>query len=96
MKRMALILTESDHGVKLDFNEGELVIRSQTQDDESQEDIKVQFDHCASIAFNPHYLIEPLKRLSCEEVTLRFSHSHAAASLSTNDDFLYVLMPMRM
>ena len=96
LKRIALILSESEHGIKLEFNDNSLVIQAQTQDDESKEDLEINFSGQASIAFNPVYLIDPLKTLTCEEVTLKFSHSNSAASLSDNKGFLYVLMPMRM
>ena len=96
LKRIALILSESEHGIKLSFENSALAITAQTQDDESKEDLEVEFDGTAEIAFNPIYLIDPLKRLSSEKVTLNFSHSHAAASISDADNFLYVLMPMRM
>ena len=96
LKRIALILSESEHGVKLNFSDNSLMIEAQTSDDESKEDLDVEFDGQASIAFNPAFLIDPLKILTSEKVTLKFSNTNSAASLSDSKDFLYVLMPMRM
>lgn len=96
LKRIALILSESEHGVKLNFSNNSLVIEAQTSDDESKEDLEVEFSGTANIAFNPAFLIDPLKILTSEKVTLKFSGTNSAASLSDSKDFLYVLMPMRM
>ena len=46
------------------------------------------------IAFNPDYLIDPLKVLVAEQVVMEFRASNAPAVLKSGSDFVYVLMPV--
>lgn len=97
LKRIALILSETSQGVKLKFSSNFLKMHASTQDDESNEEMEVEYEGPEqTIAFNPAYLIDPLKRLENDTVTLHFTDSQKAASLKSGESFIYVLMPMRM
>ncbi len=72
-------------------------MHANTEEDESHEELEVNFNNEEiAIAFNPAFLMDPLKRLECDEVTLRFNDSRGAASLEDGENFVYILMPMRM
>ena len=49
-----------------------------------------------SIAFNPIYMMDPLKALDSDEVYLELIDELSPGVLKINGPFLYVLMPMRM
>ena len=49
-----------------------------------------------SIAFNPGYLMDPLKVVETDEVFLELSDELSPGSVKVNTPFHYVLMPMRM
>ena len=49
-----------------------------------------------SIAFNPGYLMDPLKNLDNDEVFLELIDELSPGVVKINGPFLYVLMPMRM
>ena len=97
LKRIALILSESTQGVKLTFNENLLLMQASTENDESNEKMEITYGEAEQkIVFNPAYLIDPLKRLEDDTITLSFTDTHKAASITSGDSFVYVLMPMRM
>ena len=97
LKRITLILTDSDHGVKLSFTNDCLKMHAVTEDDESLETMDISHDGAElTAAFNPIFLMDPLKRLECEKITLKFNDTRTAASLHGDNDFIYILMPMRM
>lgn len=97
LRRIALILSESTQGVKLIFQENKLTMHASTEDDESNEEMGIDYNaEKQQIAFNPTYLIDPLKRLESDNVELSFTDTHKAASITNDDGFVYVLMPMRM
>ena len=97
LKRIALILSESSQGVKLIFKDNKLLMHASTEDDESTEEMEVEYaGDEQKIAFNPAYLLDPLKRLEDENIILSFTDSHKAACLKSAGAFIYVLMPMRM
>ena len=97
LKRIALILNESSQGVRLVFKENKLFMHASTENDESHEEMEVDYIGTEQqIAFNPAYLLDPLKRLEDENVTLSFTDTQKAACLKSSGTFIYVLMPMRM
>jgi DNA polymerase-3 subunit beta len=49
-----------------------------------------------NIAFNPLYLMDPLRNLDADEVTLELTDDLSPGVLKINAPFLYVLMPMRL
>jgi DNA polymerase-3 subunit beta len=48
------------------------------------------------IAFNPEHLMDPLKALSNDEVSLHLIDEMSPGVLKINSGFLYVIMPMRI
>jgi DNA polymerase-3 subunit beta len=49
-----------------------------------------------AIAFNPQYMMEPLRNLDADEVFLELTDELSPGVLKINEPFLYVLMPMRL
>ena len=97
LKRIALILNESSQGVKLIFTENKLTMHASTENDESTEEMNIDLTGPEQqIAFNPAYLLDPLKRLEDEKISLSFTNTHKAACMKNSGSFKYVLMPMRM
>lgn len=97
LRRIALILSESTQGVKLTFKTNKLLMHASTEDDESKEEMDINYTgEEQQIAFNPTYLIDPLKRLEDDDIKLSFTDTHKAATLTSDQNFVYVLMPMRM
>ncbi len=49
-----------------------------------------------AIAFNPVYLMDPLKALDEDEVYFELNDELSPGTIKINSPFIYVLMPMRM
>ena len=49
-----------------------------------------------TIAFNPQYLIDPLRNLDADEVFMELTDELSPGVVKVNEPFLYVLMPMRL
>ena len=49
-----------------------------------------------NIAFNPEFLMSPLRNLDTDEVYLEVSDELSPGVVKTTEPFLYVLMPMRL
>jgi DNA polymerase-3 subunit beta len=49
-----------------------------------------------AIAFNPTYMMDPLRNLDNDEVYLELIDELSPGVVKINGPFLYVLMPMRM
>jgi DNA polymerase-3 subunit beta len=49
-----------------------------------------------AIAFNPTYMMDPLRALDNDEVYLELIDELSPGVIKINGPFLYVLMPMRM
>ena len=49
-----------------------------------------------AIAFNPQYLMDPLRNLDADEVFIELTDELSPGVIKINQPFLYVLMPMRL
>ncbi len=106
VKRVALV-AERSSAVKLTFSGGELILEAGTGDDAIGVDALecvVTGDPMERIAFNPGYLLEGLAAISQPVTSMAFTNANkpavltGAASLDADadDDYLYLLMPVRL
>jgi len=49
-----------------------------------------------SIAFNPEFILDPLRNLTEDEIHIELIDEISPGVLKINTPFLYVLMPMRV
>ena len=64
---------------------------------EARESLAVQHKgNQFSIAFNPEFLMAPLRNLNTDEVYLNLIDEMSPGVLKIDSSFLYVLMPMRV
>ena len=98
VRRVALMTSDQSNTIKLTFSKNNLEITTNTQElGEAKETISLKYDDKkVSIAFNPIYLMEPLRTLSADEVHFEFTDDLSPGVLKINVPFLYVLMPMRL
>ena len=90
--------SDKANSVKLSISKNNLLITANTPDvGEARESIAVNYDGDEiAIAFNPQYVMDPLKVLEEDEVFLELSDESSPGVLKVNGPFLYVIMPMRM
>ena len=98
LRRAELMTSEKSNSVKLAFSENNLAITANTPElGEARESVAINYKgHEFAIAFNPGYLMDPLKALECEEIFLEVTDELSPGVVKINEPFLYVIMPMRM
>jgi DNA polymerase III subunit beta len=100
LKRMAILSSEKFKGVKIDLNP-ELVIISSSNPElgEAREEIEVQYEgNIISARFNAKYLIDVLSVMEDREVELKLKDELSPVIMKAvaDDDFMAVIMPMRL
>ncbi|MFT4639163.1 MAG: DNA polymerase-3 subunit beta [Verrucomicrobiales bacterium] len=96
--RVSLLTSDKSHSLKLVFGEDNIDIMANSPDiGEARESIAVQHKgNQFSIAFNPEFLMAPLRNLDTDEVYLHLIDEMSPGVIKINTSFLYVLMPMRV
>jgi len=98
VRRVSLLTSESSNSVKLTFSEGNIDVQANSKDiGEAQEPIIVEYGgEEFAIAFNPEFLMAPLKNLSDESIHLDIIDGMSPGVIRLDSSFLYVIMPMRV
>lgn len=98
LRRAEVMTSEKSNSVKLSFSRNNLAITANTPEvGEARESMAINYKgKDLAIAFNPGYLMDPLKALDNDEVFLEVSDELSPGVLKINGPFLYVIMPMRM
>src|SRR5215813_4379964 len=98
LRRVSLLASDKSHSVKLNFNKNNIDITATTPEvGEAKESLAVAYKgRDFSIAFNPEFLMAPLRALTEDEVFLDLIDEMSPGVLKIQTPFLYVLMPMRI
>lgn len=98
VQRAALMTSDKNTSVKLAVGEAKLVITASSSEyGEAQEELAIKFDGPAvAIAFNPAYLLDPLKALADDVVHFEFKDDMSPGVIRNNEEFLCVVMPQRL
>lgn len=99
MRRAALLTNEESKGVKMSFSKSGLTLSSRAPElGEAEIDIDLPgFDgEPIDIGFNPYYLLDALKVIPNEQVTLDMKAPNKPGVLKTGSNFLYVVMPVNL
>jgi DNA polymerase III subunit beta len=98
LRRVSLLTTDKSNATKLTFAKNKLVISLNTPDvGEARETLPVKYTGKEiSIAFNPEFMMDPLKSLASDEVAMELTDDLSPGVLKSDIPFLYVIMPMRV
>ncbi|SOD40266.1 DNA polymerase III subunit beta [Nitrosovibrio sp. Nv4] len=100
LQRASILSNEKFRGVRLILTTGNLrIVCNNSEQEEAQEELELQYDGDAlDIGFNITYLLDVLNNLSSETVRCSFGDANSSALIAIpgNDDFKYVVMPMRI
>lgn len=98
LHRASLLASEKTQSVRLGFTKNQLTITATTPEvGEAKETLSINYKgKDLAIAFNPQYLMDPLRSLTADEVFLELTDELSPGVLKINAPFLYVLMPMRL
>jgi len=98
LRRVSLVTSDKSNATKLTFAKNKVALTMNTPDvGEARETIPVKYSGKEiSVAFNPEYMMDPLKNLTNDEVALEVTDELSPGVMKTDIPFLYVLMPMRI
>lgn len=100
LQRAAILSNEKFRGVRFVLTEKNLsIISSNSEQEEAQEEIETNYHgEAIDIGFNVNYLIDGLNNLSGENAVLSFGDPNSSILITTteNQEFRYVVMPMRI
>tara|TARA_R110002096_G_scaffold200639_13_gene384773 strand:- start:28073 stop:29170 length:1098 start_codon:yes stop_codon:yes gene_type:complete len=96
--RVSLLTSDKSSSIKMHFTEDNIEVMANSPDvGEARESLPVSYKGDEmSIAFNPEFLMAPLRNLETDEVHLDLIDEMSPGVLRINEPFLYVLMPMRV
>ncbi|HOE36985.1 MAG TPA: DNA polymerase III subunit beta [Kiritimatiellia bacterium] len=97
IRRTSQLVIDVVSGVKLTFSKNQLEILAQAPEvGEARETMAVKYKGPEiSISFNPHFLMDPLKVLTDDEVQLHLTDDTSPGVIRSTVNFIYVLMPIR-
>ncbi|MCK9589087.1 MAG: hypothetical protein M0Q93_06945 [Terrimicrobiaceae bacterium] len=98
MRRVSLLSSDKTSSVRLNFTKNNLDITANTPEvGEAKESLAINYrGKDISIAFNPEFLMAPLRSLPNDEVFLELIDEMSPGVLKIQSPFLYVIMPMRV
>ncbi len=98
VQRVSIITNEKQNSVKLKIGENSLEISAQSVEfGESREVIDVEYSGPeVQIGFNPEFLLSPLRNLTKDEIFFEFKDEMSPGVFKTLDNFICVVMPLRV
>lgn len=98
LDRVSVMSVDEANTARLTFDSNELIVSSTATEAGSARDVvPVKYDgpHI-DIVFNPNYVMDPLKAIDDDEVTIELNDGSSPALLKCSTPFLYVMMPLRI
>ena len=98
LDRASVMTMDEAHSTKLIFSEGKLTVTSAASDiGEAKDEVPIKYaGETIEIIFNPSYVMDPLKAIDDDEVTINLNNGHSPAVIKCSVPFIYVLMPLRI
>lgn len=98
VQRASLMTSDKNNSVKIKISPNLLEISGQsTEFGESHETMAISYDGPeVAIAFNPGFMMDPLRALTKDEVFFEFKDELSPGLFKTLESFLCVIMPLRL
>lgn len=100
LQRAAILSNEKFRGVRFVLTEKNLsIISSNSEQEEAQEEIETDYHgEALDIGFNITYMMDGLNNISSNTATFSFGDPNSSVLMTTpeNEEFRYVVMPMRI
>ena len=96
--RAALVTSEKSNSIKLKISNNLMeIMGSSAEYGESHESMGIAYEGPdVQIAFNPTFLMEPMRALSHDEIFFEFKDELSPGLVKTLNQFLCVIMPLRL
>ncbi len=100
MQRASILSNEKYRGIRMVLNENNIkLISTNTEQEEAEEELEITYNQEAlDIGFNVTYLIDVLNNTQQENINFSFSDANSSCLITVpeDDDYKYVVMPMRI
>lgn len=98
IRRSALLTTEDSRGVRMHFTKNGLTLSSRSPEaGEATVNFACKYEGAdLEIGFNPAFVVDALKVVDSDEVTLELSAANRPALLKAGPNFQYVIMPVNL
>lgn len=98
VQRVSIMTTEKQNSVKLKISENTLEVYGQsTEFGEASEAMDVEYSGPeVQIGFNPAFLVSPLRNITKDEIFFEFKDETSPGVFKTLDNFVCVVMPLRV
>jgi DNA polymerase-3 subunit beta len=98
LRRVALMTDAKYPSIKVSFEKNQLNISAVNPDvGEAHESVPVKYTgKKIAMAFNPEYMMDPLRNLTSDEISIELVDELSPAIIKCDIPFLYVLMPLRL
>ena len=98
LDRASVMMLEDSNSTRLIFDSNQLIVTaSATEVAESTDIVPIKYDGPRiEIVFNPNYVMDPLKAIDEDEITIELNDGTKPAMIRCSIPFLYVMMPLRI
>lgn len=98
IRRASLLTTEESKGVRLQFSKKGLVLTSRSPEaGEATINFPCKYEGAdVEIGFNPQFLVDALRVVDSDEITLELTAPNRPGLLKGGPNFLYVIMPVNL
>lgn len=98
VQRAAYMTSDKNHSVKMKMSDNLLEITGSSPEfGESHESMAIAYEGAeVRVAFNPGFLLDPLKALTQDEIYFEFKDELSPGVFKTLDNFKCVIMPLRL
>ncbi len=97
-KRVSILTSPDSQSIKLDLFKDKLIFSKNSPDmGEAKEEIDIQHKgEEVSVGFNPQYLIDVLKSLKEEAVSLELTGPESPGIIRAQENYIYIVLPMQL
>ncbi|HQB94164.1 MAG TPA: DNA polymerase III subunit beta [Candidatus Omnitrophota bacterium] len=98
VRRASLLTSSESPALKFDFIKGKALVSAKSPNmGEAKEELPAEFKgQEITIGFNPNYLMDVLKNLTDENITISLTEPDKPGLVKGREGYLYVIMPMQL
>jgi len=99
LDRVSVMTMDESNSVCLTFDSNQLIVASSKASDagSARDIVPIKYNGAKiDIAFNPGFVMDPLKAIDEDEVTIELNNGSSPAIMKCSIPFLYVMMPLRI
>jgi DNA polymerase-3 subunit beta len=100
LQRVSVLSNEKFRGVRLVLSQNELkIVCNNNEQEDAQEEIEVEYQgEPLDIGFNVSYLLDALNHINSEKILCHFGDANSSmlVTIPDNENYKYVIMPMRI